>query len=56
VVGLIVDTDQMAGHDGGNINRLLYQIGRSSHARADLHDVTTGNSDVAEIGGAGYNA
>jgi subtilase family serine protease len=54
--GLTVDTDQMVGHDVGDINRLLYQIGQSSHARADLHDVTTGNNDVAEIGGAGFDA
>jgi subtilase family serine protease len=54
--GLVVDTDQMVGHDIGDINRLLYQIGQSAHARADLHDVTTGNNDVAEIGGAGFDA
>ncbi len=54
--GLVVDTDQMAGHDIGDINRVLYQIGQSSHGRADLHDVTVGNSDVAEIGGAGFDA
>lgn len=54
--GLVVDTDQMAGHGIGDINRVLYQIGQSSHAHADLHDVTTGNNDVAEIGGAGFDA
>ena len=30
---LIVDADQMAGHDIGDINQVLYQIGQSSHAR-----------------------
>lgn len=54
--GLIVDADQMAGHNIGDINQVLYQIGQSSHARADLHDVTIGNNDVAEIGGAGFEA
>jgi subtilase family serine protease len=54
--GLVVDTDQMAHHDIGDINRVLYQIGQSSHRRADLHDVTVGNNDVAEIGGAGFEA
>jgi subtilase family serine protease len=54
--GLVVDTDQLAGHDIGDINRVLYQIGQSSHARADLHDVRVGNNDVAEIGGAGFEA
>lgn len=46
----------MAGHDIGDINRILDQIGQSSHARTDLHDVTVGNEDVAEIGGACFDA
>ena len=54
---LIADADQMAGHDLGNIDRALYQIGQAPpHAAADLHDVVTGNNDVAEIGGQGYDA
>ena len=51
------DADQMAGHDIGNINQALYQFGQAQpHDAADFHDVTTGNNDVADIGGAGYNA
>jgi subtilase family serine protease len=54
--GLVVDTDQMAGHDIGDINPALYRIAQSRHSGAYLHDVTTGNNDVAEIGGAGFDA
>ena len=53
--GLAADADQIAGGDMGSINKTLYQIGQSAHGRADLHDITTGNNDVAEIGG-GFNA
>ena len=54
---LAADADQLGGHRLGNINPFLYQIGQSQKAyAANLHDVTTGNNDVAEIGGAGYNA
>ena len=55
--GLAADADQMAGHDLGNINPTLYHLGQAPpHAAADLHDITTGNNDVSEIGGAGFDA
>jgi subtilase family serine protease len=53
---LTADADQMAGGDLGSINKTLYQIGQSSHGRTALHDVTTGNNTVADLGGAGFDA
>jgi subtilase family serine protease len=53
---LTADADQMAGHDLGSINQTLYQIGQSAHANGALHDITTGNNDVVELGGAGFDA
>ena len=54
---LAADADQIAGHRIGNINQSLYQFGQAPpKARADFHDVTTGNNDVVEIGNQGYNA
>ena len=53
--GLAAIADQMAHHRLGDINPALYsprQLKPSTYAR-DFHDVTTGNNDVAEIGG-GY--
>jgi subtilase family serine protease len=48
---LTADADQMAGTDLGNINQHLYQFGESP-----FHDIVKGNNDVAELGGAGFNA
>jgi subtilase family serine protease len=53
---LTADADQMAGGDLGSINKTLYQIGQSSHGGTALHDVTTGNNTVADLGGAGFDA
>ena len=54
---LTADADQMAGHDLGNINEELYHLGQAPpHASAVFHDITTGNNDVVEIGGQGFNA
>jgi subtilase family serine protease len=54
--GLAADADQLGGHRMGNINPALYSIAQAkSHDAAALHDITTGNNDVAEIGG-GFNA
>jgi hypothetical protein len=40
----------------GNINPALYSIAQAKkHYAAALHDITTGNNDVAEIGG-GFDA
>ena len=49
--------DQVAHHRIGDINPTLYRLARnpSSYA-ASFHDVTTGNNDVAELGGFGYQA
>lgn len=54
---LTADADQMAGHDLGNINPSLYHIGQAPTLYAmNLHDITTGNNDVSEIGGNGFDA
>lgn len=54
---LAADADQVAGHDLGGINQSLYQLAQSPPKyAADFNDVTSGNNDVAEINGAGYNA
>jgi subtilase family serine protease len=54
---LAADADQMAGHRMGNINQSLYQFSQAQQKyAADFHDVTTGNNDVAELGGQGFNA
>ena len=49
--------DQVAHHRIGDINPALYSLARnpSSYA-ATFHDVTTGNNDVAELGGFGFSA
>jgi subtilase family serine protease len=54
--GLAADADQLGGHRMGNINSALYSIAQAKgQYAAALHDITTGNNDVAEIGG-GFNA
>jgi len=54
---LAADADQMAGARIGNINQSLYQFSQAQKKyAADFHDATTGNNDVAELGGNGYNA
>jgi subtilase family serine protease len=54
---LTADADQIAGGRLGNINEQLYHFSQAQKTyAADFHDVTTGNNDVAEIGGAGFNA
>jgi subtilase family serine protease len=53
--GLAAVGDQLAGHRMGNINPALYSIAQAKKQyAAALHDITTGNNDVAEIGG-GFN-
>jgi subtilase family serine protease len=54
--GLAAVADQLGQHRMGNINPALYSIaqGRKQYPAA-FHDVTTGNNDVAEIGG-GFDA
>ena len=47
----------MAHHRLGDINPALYSPrNRKLVVRRAFHDVTTGNNDVAEIGGFGYDA
>jgi subtilase family serine protease len=54
--GLAADADQIGGHRMGNINPALYSIAQAKKPyAAALHDITTGDNDVAEIGG-GFNA
>jgi subtilase family serine protease len=53
--GLTAIADQVAHHRLGEINTALYSIANSrSKYGSALHDVTTGNNDVSEIGG-GYD-
>jgi subtilase family serine protease len=55
--GLAADADQLGRHRMGNIDPALYSIARAKKLyAAAMHDITTGNNDVAEIGGDGYNA
>ena len=55
--GLAADADQLGHHRMGNIIPALYSIARAKKLyAAAMHDITTGNNDVAEIGGDGYNA
>lgn len=54
--GLAADGDQLGHHRMGNIDPALYSIAQAKYQyAAALHDITTGNNDVAEIGG-GFNA
>jgi subtilase family serine protease len=54
---LIADADQMAGHGLGNINPALYKLyGNAGKYAKAFNDVTSGNNDVSELGGAGYSA
>jgi len=55
--GLTADADQLGGHRMGNINPALYSIAQARRQyAAAVHDITTGDNDVAELGGAGFNA
>jgi subtilase family serine protease len=55
--GLVADADQLGWHRMGNINPALYSIAKAKKLyAAAMHDITTGNNDVAEINGDGYNA
>jgi subtilase family serine protease len=53
---LAADADQLGHHRMGNINPALYGIAGSPLYHSALHDVTTGNNDVAELNGRGYVA
>jgi subtilase family serine protease len=54
--GLIADADQFGHHDIGNINDNLYAFALLPNVyHSVLHDVTIGNNDVADLGGAGFN-
>ncbi len=54
---LAADADQMAHHDIGNINDNLYGFALLPHLyHSVFNDVTVGNNDVADLGGAGFDA
>jgi subtilase family serine protease len=54
--GLVADGDQLGGHRFGVINQALYSISHSkTKYAAAMHDITTGNNNVSEIGG-GFSA
>jgi len=48
--------DQIAGHRLGDLNPALYGVAGAAQRGGALHDVTTGNNDVVELGGFGYAA
>ncbi len=48
--------DQLAHRRLGDINPALYGLSHLPARINPLHDVTTGNNDVVEIGGDGYDA
>jgi subtilase family serine protease len=48
--GLVALADQLAGHDLGFVNPVLYRIARSPLYGQAFHDVTTGNSTVVVNG------
>jgi subtilase family serine protease len=56
--GLVALADQLAGHDLGFVNPVLYRIARSPLYGQAFHDVTTGNNTVVVNGVtyAGYRA
>lgn len=55
--GLAADADQLGRHRMGNIDPALYSIAQAKKLyAAAMHDITTGDNDVAEIDGDGYNA
>ncbi len=59
--GLAADADQMASGSPsvriGNINAALYQYSTHQAKYGNVfHDILSGNNDVAELGGQGYNA
>jgi subtilase family serine protease len=54
--GLTAVGEQLGGHRFGTINPALYAISHSKKQyAAAMHDITTGNNDVSEIGG-GFDA
>ncbi|HUJ55242.1 MAG TPA: S53 family peptidase [Gaiellaceae bacterium] len=54
---LAAEADQLARHDLGGINDNLYGLALLPGVyHSVFNDVTSGNNDVAEIGGEGYNA
>ena len=54
--GLAADADQFGRHRLGDIDPALYSIAQAKrHYAVALHDITTGNNDVAEING-GFDA
>jgi subtilase family serine protease len=48
--------DQIAGHRLGDLNPALYAVAGAAQRSGALHDVTSGNNDVVELGGFGYSA
>ena len=48
--------DQIAGRRLGALNPALYAVAGAAQRSGALHDVTTGNNDVVELGGFGYSA
>lgn len=49
--GLTAITDQIAGHDLGNINPGLYALGTAAGYPTDFHDITVGNNNFDGITG-----
>ena len=54
--GITAIGDQMAGRRMGDLNPALYAVSAAAQRSGALHDITTGNNDVVELGGFGFNA
>jgi subtilase family serine protease len=48
--------DQIAGHRLGNLNPAVYRVAGAAPRSGALHDGTTDDNDVVELGGFGYPA
>ena len=54
--GITAIGDQMAGRRLGDLNPALYDVAGAAQRSGALHDITTGNNDVVELGGFGFDA
>ncbi len=52
---LVADADQLGGHRIGNLNPILYGVGRLTPAyRSSFHDIIVGQNKVTELNDFGY--
>jgi subtilase family serine protease len=48
--GLIALTDQIAGGRVGDVNKMLYKLGKGGNASTYFHDITTGDNGLIDVG------